>query len=308
MRRVVFGLLFALALILAPASPRSFFDSDEFPPARAPDKTYFKPESLVALTGAAASPFPGAVPWGALCLLDGQGLAHREALPYPDPVVFLEKCLERYDREVRAYTVTLKKQERIQGKLRSPERIEAVFRESPFSVYFHWLSGADRKADKALYVEGKYDNKLLAVPHGVLGTLAKFAGRRVVERDVNGEDARNSGRYPLSEFGFRIATQRVLTAWKKARADNTLHVEYLGVVRLPEAGDRLCYKVRRRHYAQPEEDGVMELVAYFDVEHWLQVGSILRDAQGQLIAEYFFSNLRLNPPLEDSQFHRSALN
>jgi hypothetical protein len=307
MRRVLLCLLLALALILAPASPRSFFDSDEFPPAPALDKVDFKPEFLVALSGA-AGPFPGAVPWWALCLRDGQGLAHREALPYPDPVAFLEKCLERYDREVRGYAVTLKKQERIQGKLRSPERIDALFRESPLSVYFHWRTGADRKADKALYVEGKYDNKLLAVPHGVLGTLAKFAGRRVVERDVDGSDARDGGRYPLSEFGFRIATQRVLTAWKKARANNTLRVEYLGVFRLPEAGDRLCYKLRRGHYDRPEEDGVMELVAYFDVENWLQVGSVLRDAQGQLIAEYFFSNLRLNPPLDDSQFDRSVLN
>jgi hypothetical protein len=216
-------------------------------------------------------------------------------------------CLQRYDREVHAYTVTLRKQERIRGRLRSPERIAVVFRESPFSVYFHWLTGADRKADKALYVEGKYNNKLVAVPHGVLGTLTSLTGRRAVERDVDGEDAKNSGRYPLSEFGFRIATQRVLDAWKKARAEGSLHVDYLGVVRVSETGDRPCYKLRRRQYSEPEEDGIMEITLYIDRENWLQVGSVLRDGQGQFIAEYFFSDLRLNPALDQSVFDRDRL-
>jgi hypothetical protein len=304
MRRLVLCLL--PGLVLTPASPVPPLDC-EFVHAPAPDKVEFKSDFLVVLSGTAPSAFPAAFPWWSLCLPDGQGFVHREPLPDPDPVAFLEKCLRRYDREVQGYAVTLRKQERIRGRLRAPEKIEALFRESPFSVYFHWLTGSDRKADKALYVEGKNDNKLVAVPHGVLGTLAKFTGRRAVERDVNGEDAKNSGRYPLSEFGFKIATQRVLAAWKKARSNHALHVEYLGVVRVPEAGDRLCYKLRRTNSEHPEEDGVTELVIYIDHANWLQVGSVLRDAQGQLIAEYFFTNLRLNPPLNDSQFDRSIL-
>jgi hypothetical protein len=304
MRRLVLWLL--SGLLLAPASSQPRMDC-EFVLAPSTDRVEFKADYLVALSGTAPAAFPAAVPWWALCLPDGQGIAHREPLPDPDPVIFLEKCLRRYNREVRGYSVTMRKQERIRGRLHAPEKIDALFRERPFSVYFHWLTGSDRKADKALFVEGRNDNKLLAVPHGVLGTLAKFTGRRVVERDVNGEDAKSSGRYPLSEFGFKIATRRVLDAWKNARANHTLQVEYLGVVRVPEAGDRFCYKLRRTNPDHPEDDGVTDLVIYIDRENWLQVGSVLRDAQGQLVAEYFFSNLRLNPPLDESQFDRSIL-
>jgi hypothetical protein len=304
MRRLLICVLPVLSLAPASAQPPLGY---EFFLARESVRGEFKSDFLIVLGATPPAAFPAAVPWWSLCLGGGQGFVHRETLPHPDPVAFLEMCLRRYDREVHSYTVTLRKQERIRGRLHSPERIDAVFRESPFSVYFHWLTGADRKADKALYVEGRYNNKLIAVPHGVLGTLASLTGRRAVERDVDGEDARNSGRYPLSEFGLRIATHRVLDAWKKARADGSLHVDYLGVVRVPEAGDRPCYKLRRTQYSEPEEDGIMEIILYIDRENWLQVGSVLHDGQGQLIAEYFFSNLRLNPPLDDSVFDRDRL-
>src|SRR5437870_1937778 len=64
-----------------------------------------------------------------------------ERLARTDPVAFLEKCLERYDREVRGYRVTLVKQERLRGRLGPKERIEACFREEPFSVRMDWKEG-----------------------------------------------------------------------------------------------------------------------------------------------------------------------
>ena len=71
--------------------------------------------------------------------------------------------------------------------------------------------------------------------------------------------------------------------------------------------NRLCYKLRRFHPEQPEDDGVTELIIYVDRENWLQVGSVLRDSQGQLIAEYYFTNLLLNPSLNDDHFDRNLL-
>jgi hypothetical protein len=305
MRRFLLCLL--LGLTLAPVAPQSPLDSSEAMPSLAREKWEPKSDFLVVLAAAPNLTFPSATPWWSLCLTDSQGFVHREMLPDPDPIAFLRKALERYDREVRGYRVTLRKQERIDGKLRSPEKIEVQFRESPFSVHFRWVAGNDRLADKALYVKGENQNKLIAVPRGVLGTLASWTGKRAVERDVDGEDARRSGRYPLSEFGFKIATQRVLKSWEKARADKALKVEYLGVFLVPQAGDRLCYKLRRTCFAQPEEDGVAEVIFFFDRENWLQVGSILLDGRGQLIGEYYFSNLELNPQFRVGQFERATL-
>src|SRR5438876_348286 len=105
----------------------------------------------------------------------------------------------------------------------------------------------------------------------------------VVERDADGDDARRSGRYPLTEFGVKIGTRRTIAAWLAAKKKDELHVEYLGEAKVKEAGDRVCYKFRRTKYKEPEEGGVVEATIYVDKETWLQVGSVLKGADSELI-------------------------
>lgn len=218
------------------------------------------------------------------------------------PVRVLERSLDRYDREVVGYHCTFLKQERIGGRLQPRETIDVWFRERPFSVLFHWLEGA-RKADAALFVEGHNGGKMLARPSG---TLARRLVGDVVERDVDGPDAKQSGRYPLNQFGIRKGTERTLAAWRAAEAKGQLHVEYLGEQPVRELGGRVCHKLRRA-YAAPENDGVTELTAYIDRDTWLQVGSVLKGEGGKLIGEYFFRDLRLNPEYKPGQFEPAAL-
>ena len=60
--------------------------------------------------------------------------AEMEKLAQTDPIAFMEHCLRRYAREVKGYTLTLKKQERINGKTNPAETIEVYFNEKPHSV------------------------------------------------------------------------------------------------------------------------------------------------------------------------------
>ncbi|MCC6421013.1 MAG: DUF1571 domain-containing protein [Gemmataceae bacterium] len=217
-----------------------------------------------------------------------------------DPVVFVRKCLEHYDRQIEGYSLTMRKRERIGGKLNPREVIDIHFKDRPHSVFFDWVVNP-RKAQRVLYVAGQNNDQLLVLPAGALRILG------VVVRDVDSEDARQSGRYPITEFGLRKAMQRVAINWKKAQDAKALHVEYLGIHKVPEAGNRPCHKFRRTKYAHPEDDGVTELILYIDTEHLLQVGSILKDENGELIGEYYFSNIKINPPFRANQFERAAL-
>lgn len=247
-----------------------------------------------------------------VCLLlapayPGRSLDPREApterldsaqqLPARDPIAFLEKCLAHYDATVKGYSLTFRKQERIDDELQPVEIIEVHCKDEPHSVFLKWLEGA-RKAVRVVYVEGENDGNMLALPKLI---------PLIVARDPNGDDAKQSGRYPITEFGLKKATQRVLRGWKKAHADNHLHVEYLGIHKVPEAGNVACYKLRRSRYAKPEEDGVTELTIYLDTENLLQVGSVLRGKDRRLIAEYYFRDIRLNPTFRPDQFTRAAL-
>jgi hypothetical protein len=227
--------------------------------------------------------------------------AAQEPLPVEDVVAFLEKCMQRYDQlAIQGYSVILHKQERIGGVLQPSEDIECYYREKPFSVFMHWLRG-QHKAESALYVEGENGDKMLAKPAGVAGIFVK-----VVERDVDGEDARQSGRYTMKEFGLKAAVEKTYRDWKAAKDKGMLHVRYLGVRKVREAGSRLCYTLRRT-CSVPEEDGVTEVTIYIDKENWLQVGSVLKGEGGKLIGEYMFRDLRINPEFKPNQFKRSAL-
>jgi hypothetical protein len=223
-----------------------------------------------------------------------------ERLAKQDPIAFLEMCIRRYDREVKGYTATLRKQERIDGRLERSEIIDVAFREDPFSVLMRWKEGA-RRAAAVLYVKGENGDQLLVRPNGV------FAVAGIVTRDPNGRDAKQAGRYSLTEFGIKIATQRTLASWQRARKNDNLHIEYLGVKRIKEAGNRPCWVLKRTEYKKPEEDGVTELTVYIDTENWLQVGNVLKGEEGRLIGEYFFRDIKINPEFAPDTFSREAL-
>jgi hypothetical protein len=219
-----------------------------------------------------------------------------------DSIAFLENCIRRAAREATSYSLILQKQEKANGELQPKEVIQVYFRESPYSVYFHWLEGA-RLAERVLYVAGENDGKLLVRPNG---SLARFVAGDVVSRDVNGSEARSSGRYPINDFGFRKAMQRTLASWKQAKAADDLNVQYLGRVKIKETGDRECWLLQRIA-KEPENDGVKESYYYFDTETWLQTGVVLKDADGNLVGAYWFRDIDLNPTFKKDQFEPAAL-
>jgi Protein of unknown function (DUF1571) len=228
-------------------------------------------------------------------------VADQEPLPDPDPIAFLKKCVDRFDRDnIQGYSCILHKQERINGELQPSEDIELFVRAQPFSVFMHWLRG-QRLADSALYVEGQNDGKMLAHPAGLAGALVK-----VVARDPNGPDAKQSGRYPITDAGLKNGLLRTYKTWKEAQEEGTLHVDYLGVRKVRESNDRLCYTLRRK-YEKPAEDGTDEVTVYIDKDNWFQIRSVIRDKEGRLIGDYIFRNIELNPKFKPNQFEPSAL-
>jgi hypothetical protein len=285
--------LFALLYQPAPSVP-------EVAEEEAVHSEQLRPAWVGLLGGSLEAAFPANVAWPALCQLDKAAPGDADALPNPDPVAFLEQCLKRYDRDVQGYTVVMQKQERVGKVLHPKEIIDASFREKPFSVRMDWKQG-ERRAKKVLFVEGQHDGQIVIRPAG------RLAGLVVVTRPLTDTDVKQSGRIPINEFGMKIGSQRVLNSWKAAQQRKTLHVEYLGVFRVKDAGDRLCYKLHRKDYERPEEDGITDLVIYIDKETWLQVGSVLRGKDGMLIGEYYFRDVRLNPKIPAKVFERSSL-
>src|SRR5262249_18772639 len=238
---------------------------------------------------------------------DGRPLSDAEQvgrLARERPLEFVEECLRRYRRDVHGYTLTMTKEERIDGQLQSPEEMEVAFREQPYSVALRWTKGA-RRAERAVYVAGQNNDKLLVRPTPRWHLMARLAGRLdkdgVATIDVDGDDARQSGRFTVKEFGMYQGLARLFTDWKAAEDRGALHVEYMGEQVVPETGGRTCYVLRRTRFLKPERDGVTEQVLYVDKENWLQVGSVANGDRG-LIGAYFYRDIQINPAFQPDAF------
>jgi hypothetical protein len=224
--------------------------------------------------------------------------AAMDRLARTDPTAFVENCLRRYQREVQTYHAILHKQERIDSKLRHSEEIDVTFREKPFSVLLVWLKNPGR-AERVLYVQGENDNQLVVRPTGL---AYKLVG--IVRRDPRSPDAQQTSRIPLTEFGMRKATERLLSSWQAAAKEGNLHVDYLGKKAVPEVGNRTCYILRRTGFSQ---EGVTSITAYFEADTWLQVGTTLKGEDNALLGDYFFRDVRINPDLPADTFTQRSL-
>jgi hypothetical protein len=214
-----------------------------------------------------------------------------------DAVAALQASIRRYDREVHSFTALLHKRERINRQLHPTELVEVSFRNEPYSVLMRWREGV-RSALVSLYVAGQHNNRML---------IQRPSGwPRRVQLDPEGYFAGLESRYPITKFGFRAATERTLKVWQEKQQVGELHVEYRGVQKLAELGERPCH-VLHRTTNSPEEDGLRQVTVYLDTQTWLQVGTRLVDGEGQLIGEYFFRDVRLNPDLPPEHFSDKQL-
>jgi hypothetical protein len=278
------------------------------PPSQAEQIRHALAGSVAMATGQG---FPGGLPWQPLHFIGASGGVTLDNLIATRPLAFLQLCAERFDQEVQGYCCTFVKKERIAGKLYPPgkndyEIIKVACREEPpFAVLFEWKLHP-KLAAKALYVEGENKNMILAKPRGLL----VVAG--IQEIALDDPKAKDSGRYTMAQFGMGQAIHRTVARMQAAAKRGELHLRYVEQVKLKELDDRPCYKFVRTPYNPPEPDGLQkelinELTVYIDTKTWLQVGSILRDPDGKLVAEYYFRDIELNPKFDERQFTRGGL-
>lgn len=217
-----------------------------------------------------------------------------------DPLTALQRALAKHKTFVEGYQCLFVKRERIAGKLRPREIIECDFQESPFAVRMKWVEGKG-KADAMLYVSGENDNQLLIIPSNSTAKSAlRILGKHYANRSPVGAEAKEAARLPATEFGLENAMRRTLDAWALARERGDLMVEYQGVQSVAELEGQKCH-VFHRVCKTPEEDGLTRVTMYVDTINHFQVGIILH-GQKDLIAEYYFKNIKLNPPFSNEHF------
>jgi hypothetical protein len=213
---------------------------------------------------------------------------------------FAEQVQKNIEANVRDYTATMIKQERINGKLAPEEICFVKIRNSPLSVYMNFLAPPDQKGTEAIYVEGANDGKLV----GHAGTFPKsLAGSLWLP--PTGVLAMQNQHYPITEMGVANLARRLIQV-----GELDIHYGECYVWRNENAlvGDRPCISItvlhpfKRRgflfHVARIFVDKELMVPVHFEAYDWPEKpGDPL-----PLLERYTYSDIKMNPGLTDADF------
>ena len=236
----------------------------------------------------------------ALAEMSTEAAATLEELARTDHIALLEMCLENA-RQYNDYTLTFIKEERIKGKLRDQQTVEAAFRRQPFSVAMRWTENAPR-GDRVLYVEGMWNGKMLVRPTS--GFLRGLVGGQVL-RDPTGKEVMESTLRPVTMFGFENSLKGLLEVYRTAKHRGDLVEEFGGFAKID---DRPVLVLVRRLPAAANYPSA-KTVTYIDMEYLVPVmveGYDWTTPQPEFMCRYIFKDIRFNVGLPDDRFTPQA--
>jgi hypothetical protein len=215
-----------------------------------------------------------------------------EALAKRDPLQFLRVALKWSDDKITDYTCIFQKQERIDDELRKLETMRMKFRATAFGIYLRWVAEPS-KGQEVLYVQGQNGNKAVVHPSGFLGVLF-----RKVLVDPTGKDALKHSRRPITVAGMANMLRVIIPQCEEAKTNGDLTLTFEGI---REHDGRPTY-VFKRTLPDKKNYPCAVLVIYVDKEYLACTRSDAFDWNGDLVSQYIYTDLVINPGLVDKDF------
>ncbi len=220
-------------------------------------------------------------------------------------------------RTLRDFSSRLIKRERIDGFLQDYNYIDIWVREQvresgqvivPLSVYMRFLGPAKVAGRQVLYVEGNNDGKMLVRNGG------KHFDYVTVQVDPEGESAKQESLIPITKTGFNdLLASMIDVIERHVRADpsgaNTQVTKTAGakINKRPSTMLRIVHPRKQPglefHNVSVFIDDELHVpirVEYYDWPKWER-------GLPQLVAEYTYTNLKINLGLTDASFDRSIM-
>ncbi len=236
----------------------------------------------------------GALGVALACAILIPGLTWSADTPTADFMRLLDLAERQYS-QIHDYTSTMISRERVGEVLRPQERILLKF-QRPFKVYMRWMEGPS-KGREGLYVSGANQSKfLVSEPRGIqrLFTAAlEPTDRRVMEQS----------RHPVTDIGIGRLLEIVGENARRAQRNGVLRVVDRGFV---EYDGR---RVRQVECLLPQDSHAgyygYRVLLNFDEEFHLPTRVVVHDWDDQLVEDYTYSDLRVNPGLTSQDFDPS---
>jgi hypothetical protein len=217
-----------------------------------------------------------------------------------EPLRLVVAAAQSY-QQVRDYSCTLIKQERIKGVLPPENVILMKFRQQPFSVYMRWSAPKEFVGQEVCYVHGKNNNMMRVHSPVGLGKLVGFVS--ISPRDPR---ALEHSKHTITEAGIGNLIGQIYQEWTRVRQRAKV------VVRIAEYQyDRKpCSRVEVIYQEKGPQDYCCRVVVYFDKQNHLPVRMECYDwpraggpPDGDLLESFSYANLQLNVGINDAHFN-----
>lgn len=234
------------------------------------------------------------------------------AVPEGHPLVpvirIAETQLAWLDRNVRDCTFTMVKRERIDGRLGDFDHIYVKLRPpqvrggrvvEPMAVYLRYLGPEEVEGREVIYVEGRYDGKLIA-RNG--GKRFAYVTRAV---DPQSELAMRRTRYSITEIGLGSMMEELIAVARSDLEHGECRVDYFEGAKIdgrPATLIQVTHPQRREHFryhvARVFIDDELRLPVRYASYGWPDEPG----GRSPLIEEFTYLGLQFNVGLSDRDF------
>jgi outer membrane lipoprotein-sorting protein len=234
---------------------------------------------------AAASPASGA---DAAAPTEGTLLTSAEILDLLD-------TMEKAYAKVSDYTATFTKQERVKGRLHAKETMSVKFAR-PFSLYLKWIAGK-HEGQEVIFVRGWNDGKIRAHT----GSFPDITVDLAPENSL----AMRGNRHPITDFGIGNTIDLLARDARLAAVRPQDKVTYVDLGISTVAGVRARCVVGTTPGGRWSVYYAPKARLCVDVKRDLPIRVTVWDAEGELLEDYTFRDLKLNVGLSDGDFSPS---
>jgi Protein of unknown function (DUF1571) len=193
------------------------------------------------------------------------------------------------EQDIRDYSCTLVKRERVEGELGEYQHIFMKVAHDPFSVYMSFLKPYTGR--EVLYVSGQNDNKMVVLEAGFKRYLGKL------NLDPTGAVAMRGQKHPITDVGIRNLTAKLLKIWEAetqyaecevtTNVDSKINGRSATMVQITHPIPRQNF---RAHVQRLFFDNELRIPIHYDAFLWpAQPGD-----QPPLDESYTYTNLKIN--------------
>lgn len=220
--------------------------------------------------------------------------------PLEPALELAQRGLAQLRANVKDYSCTMVKRERIDGKLGEHQYIFLKVRHEPFSVYLYFLAPDDVKGQEVIYVAGRNDGNMLA--HAGSGVRAMVG---TVSLKPDGALAMQGNRYAVTEIGVENLAKRLVEVAQHDKQFGECEVNFFPNAKV---NGRICtcvqvvHPVPRRnfrfHLARVFIDDELLIPVRYEAYDWPHE----QGGQPVLMEEYTYMNVKTNNGFTDADF------